>query len=86
MKASEGGAELCRVHIAYGPTFRRQKKDFPEEGIQCPLRAERCHVPVLEGGEIPYEVTYGETSLPTLSSPDEDCAVLVPTWDFRLLI
>lgn len=40
MNASERGAELCRLYVASGAAFRRQKKDFAEEGIQCQLGAE----------------------------------------------
>lgn len=77
---SWGGAELCRAHVASGPTFGRWKK----EGIQHQLGAEArsqpggARSPLLEGG------LWGE--IPPLRSPDEDCAVLVPACDFRLLM
>lgn len=62
MNASEGGAELCRVHIASGlwPHIQEEKKDFPEEGIQCQLGAEVQSEP--GGARSPYwkEGLWGE--------------------------
>lgn len=48
------------MHVASGPTFRRQKKDFPEEGIQCQLGAEVQSE--LGGARCPYwkEGLWGE--------------------------
>lgn len=65
MGCSEGTAELCRVHIASGSTFRRQKKNVSEEGIQCQLGAEvqselggaSLLAPLLEGGAVGRDAT-----------------------------
>lgn len=55
----QGGAELCRAHVASGPTFGRWKK----EGIQRQLGAEArsqpggARSPLLEGGTVGRDPT-----------------------------
>jgi len=85
VNTSEGGAELCRVHIASGPTFRRQKKDFPERESSVSLEL-KCNQSWEVPGPLSGRRDYGERSCPALRSPDENCVVLVLTCDLRLLI